>query len=201
MKKCPPGVICIENVSLTFILIILFIVCYLLHCMIKKSHQHDNISSPNVIVNQQPNNINPNSILNYPYSNVVTKDVLMNPYSPPLKDERYAIPVNVSTNVGVVDTSYRQVGILTPLNDTPKDQILSLMGRPLYVNRDLWQYYTISNQRNNVKLPISVNGKSGSNEYGVSKLFSGDTVYVEGMNTPYKITIYDNDTIKYIPFV
>ena len=29
----------------------------------------------------------------------------------------------------------------------------------------------------------------------------GDTVYIEGINEPYKITVYDNDTIKYLPFV
>ena len=111
------------------------------------------------------------------------------------------IPINVSTNVGAVDTSYRQVGILTPLNGTNQNNILPLMGRPLFTNRQKYQYYTISNQHNNVKLPVSVRGRSGTNEYGVDEIFNGDNVYIEGYNDAFKVTIYDNDTIKYIPFL
>ena len=138
-------------------------------------------------------------------------DVLLNPYSPPLRDDRYfvphlnyippgTIPINVSTNIGSVDTTYRQVGIMTPLNGNEKNNILPLMGRILFSRRDLWNYYTISNQHNNVKLPISVKGKSALNENGVDKIYNGDTVYVEGVNDAYKVTIYDNDTIRYLPF-
>jgi hypothetical protein len=138
--------------------------------------------------------------------------VLLNPYSPPLRDERYLIPqlniippgtvpINVSTNVGAVDTSYRQVGILNPSNKPNKDNVLPLMGRPVFTNRDKWQYYTIGNQHNNIKLPIIVKGKSGLNEYGVDRLYNGDTIYIEGLNDVYRATIYDNDTIKYLPFI
>jgi hypothetical protein len=134
----------------------------------------------------------------------------MNPYAPPLNDERYLIPemlnippgripINISTNVGAVDTSYRQVGILTPLNGVNK--ILPLMGRPLFVNRDKWQYYTLSDQNNSIKLPVVKNGKSCTNEYGCDKLYNGDTIYVEGYNQAFKVTSYDTDTIKYLPFI
>jgi hypothetical protein len=58
-----------------------------------------------------------------------------------------------------------------------------------------------SNQHNNVKLPISRNGRSCTNEYGCDKLYNGDTVYIDGVNEAYKITVYDNNTIKYLPFV
>ena len=113
------------------------------------------------------------------------------------------VPINVSTNIGAVptETAYRQMGIMTPLNGVSKDNILPLMGRPLFTNRDKWQYYTISNQHNNVKLPISFKGRSALNDYGVDQIFNGDTVYVEGYNDAFKITIYENDTIKYLPFI
>jgi hypothetical protein len=93
------------------------------------------------------------------------------------------------------------MGIMTPLNGTSKDNILPLMGRPLFTNRDKWQYYTISNQHNNVKLPISFKGKSALNDYGVDQIFDGDTIYVEGYNEPFRVTVYENDTIKYLPFI
>jgi hypothetical protein len=52
-----------------------------------------------------------------------------------------------------------------------------------------------------MRLPVSRNGRSCTNEYGCDKLFTGDTVYVEGINEAYRVTLYDNDTIKYLPFI
>lgn len=219
MKKCPPGVICIENYSMFFLIICVVIVVYLIYT---------NASGQNIVVNNKPSEkivIKENQrdnvswlggfIPSWPYSNFIpplTSDPLLNPYNPPLRDERYfvhgfngvppgAVPINVSTNIGAVDTSYRQVGILTPLNGSSKDSIMPLMGRPLFTNRDKWQYYTTSNQYNNVKLPISRAGRSCTNEYGCDKLYNGDSVYIEGVNEAYKVTAYDNNTMKYLPFV
>ena len=219
MKKCPPGVICIENYSMFFLIICVVIVMYLIYT---------NASGQNIVVNNKPSEkivIKENQrdnvswlggfIPSWPYSNFIpplTSDPLLNPYNPPLRDERYfvhgfngvppgAVPINVSTNIGAVDTSYRQVGILTPLNGSSKDSIMPLMGRPLFTNRDKWQYYTTSNQYNNVKLPISRAGRSCTNEYGCDKLYNGDSVYIEGVNEAYKVTAYDNNTMKYLPFV
>jgi hypothetical protein len=210
-KKCPPGVICIENVTMFFLVIIIIIIVYLIYIsLIKKENKQklvinvDKPNDPSYIINQQPN---------YPYNNIPVNDVLMNPYVPPLRDERYFIPeivpvrrgmvpINVSTNPGSVDTNYRQMGILTPLhNNSKKDKILPLMGRPLLVNRDKWQYYTMSDQNNSVKLPIIHKGRSCTNEYGCDQLYNGDRVYVEGYNQAFKITIYENDVIKYIPYL
>jgi hypothetical protein len=205
MKKCPPGVICIENITFVLLLIIMLTLSYLIYTNInksikerKKEKENEDEITYNII--QTPN---------YPYNNFPVKDVLLNPYVAPYKDERYlipeltrnSIPINISTNIGAVDTNYRQLGILTPLNITSKDNILPIMGRPLFTSRDKWQYYTISNQHNNVKLPISVKGKSALNDYGVDQLYNGDTVYVEGYNEAFKATIYENDTIKYLPYI
>jgi hypothetical protein len=52
-----------------------------------------------------------------------------------------------------------------------------------------------------VKLPVSVNGRSGLIEYGVDKIYNGDTIYVEGYEQAFKATIYENDTIRYMPFI
>ena len=218
MKKCPPGVICVENYSMFFFIICIAIIVYLIY---------NNVQGQNIIVNNRPSekivikdtqreNVGVRSwfgsfMPSWPYNNL-SSDPLLNPYAPPLRDERYfvhgfnsiptgAIPINISTNVGAVDTTYRQLGILTPTNGTSKDNIIPLMGRPLFTNRDKWQYYSTSNQHNNVKLPVSRAGRSCTNEYGCDKLYNGDTVYIEGANETYRVTMYDNDTIKYLPFV
>ena len=214
MKKCPKGVICIENISMIVILLFVIIIVYLMYVVINKQNiQITNQTNDKVVIKEEKNNGSYGSWFypNYPYNNI-PENVLLNPIYPPLNDERYivpslnyippgTIPINVSTNVGAVESSYRQVGILTPLNSTSKDNILPLMGRPVFIRRSLWNYYTISNQHNNVKLPISVKGRSGLNDNGVDQLYSGDTVYIEGANEVYKVTIYENSTIKYIPFI
>jgi hypothetical protein len=217
MKKCPPGVVCIENYSMFFIVICFFILSYIIYTtVIRQSIVVNNSPSEKIVIKDTSReNIGLGGgffsglVPSWPYTNL-SSDVLLNPYSPPLRDERYlipsrtlvpsgAIPINVSTNIGAVDTQYRQLGILTSTNS--KGKIIPLMGRPLFTNRDKWQYYTMSDQHNSMKLPISRNGKSCTNEYGCDKLYNGDTVYVEGVNEPYKITVYDNDTIKYLPFI
>jgi hypothetical protein len=215
MKKCPPGVICVENITLLLLFIILLVLGVFIYM--------NALTNKNIIVND---NISLNEsgkqisslglpswgLPSWPYNNLPEKDVLMNPYAAPYKDERYfvpeltytppgTVPINISTNIGAVDTTYRQMGIITPLNGTTTNNILPLMGRPLFTNRNKWQYYTISNQHNNVKLPISFKGKSALNDYGIDQIFDADTIYVEGYNEPFRVTIYENDTIKYLPFV
>jgi len=217
MKKCPPGVICIENYSMFFIVICVLILMYIIYTtIIKQSIVVNNSPSEKIIIKDTTReNAGFNSLLggwipSWPYTNLPS-DPLLNPYAPPLRDERYfvpsygrtvppgVVPINISTNIGAVDTQYRQLGIMTATNS--KGRIIPLMGRPLFTNRDKWQYYTMSDQNNSMKLPVSRNGKSCTNEYGCDKLYNGDTVYIEGINEPYRITVYDNDTIKYLPFI
>ena len=219
MRKCHPGVICIENITILilFISLIIFLIVFF-------RTQSSPINNSEKIIIKEKNDYIPSSNnyssgfgfgffprYNYGYTNL-PNDILLNPYTPPLKDERYivpsveyippgTIPINISTNIGAVDTNYRQLGILTPLNGPNKDNILPLMGRPLFTSRQKFQYYTTSNQQNNIKLPLSVKGRSGTNEYGVDELFTGDTVYIEGANEVYKVTVYYNATIKYIPAI
>jgi len=212
MKKCPPGVICIKNLTMFFVMLAIILVFYVIYSSLfkQKIEINNNTHPTEKIIVKENSGFNGwfGGMPNFPYNNLAS-DVLLDPYAAPLRDERYMIPqlnggrvpINISTNVGAVDTSYRQVGILTPLKGTSKDNVLPLMGRPVFSNRDMWQYYCISNQHNNVKLPIKVNGKNASNEYGVNKIFGSDVVYVEGANEPYKTTIYENDVIKYLPFI
>jgi len=150
------------------------------------------------------------------------KDMLNNPYVPPLKNENIYtsygdvrpdvalqhgnVPINISTRH--YDASYRQVGFLSPEaggngahGNTLKDNLIPLMGRPLDRSRDKWNFYSINNSNNSLKLPIVHKGKSCTNEYGCDNLYNGDTVYVEGLKQPFKVTMYDTDTMKYLPFV
>ena len=204
MARCPPGVICIENFTIVLLIIVIGVFFLFFHVQNNSSQ----INQEKIIIKESPirqTGIFPNP--SYSFSNIA-KDVLMNPYVPPLKDDRYipsdssdprGIPINIATQGSQRNTAYRQVGILTRTNGP--ETILSLMGRPLISNRDKWQYYTISDKQSPVKLPITNKGKSCMNEYGCDDLYNGDTVYVEGYNDAFKVTIYDNDSPQYIPYL
>jgi hypothetical protein len=200
-KKCAPGVICIENITLFFIILLVIVCAIAIY----------SYSSPrSQMVSNFAQTASFLRVPNIPYTNLDTPDVLRDPYVPPLRDERYmnvipvnpVVPINVSTNPGSVDTTYRQVGILTPVSNKDNSaKILPLMGRPLFVNRDTWQYYSMSDQNNSVKLPVMQKGKSCTNEYGCNRILNGDNVYVKGYNESFTATMYEEDTIRYLPFL
>lgn len=197
--------ICINNTSLFLIFLIVLMILAFFYMIINKPINIKDTNNIRIETSEPTGRyINP-LVPSWPYTNLPANDVLLNPYAPPLSDERYmvsnVVPINVPTNIGAVSATYRQMGILTPAQGSSADKILPLMGRPLFVNRDKWNYYTISNQHNNVKLPIIFKKKNGLNDYGVDQIYNGDMVYVEGYQHSFKATIYENDTIRYLPFL
>ena len=199
-KRCPPGVLCIENVTIMFICVILLIVGGGLYMC------RGRIGS-----NTRPSNTRPavsNNIIleNRREEKGVGNDVFYDLYKEPVRDDRCvtggfdvrgAIPINVSTQ-GCGNAKYRQVGILT--RHGGKDEtILPLMGRPLFPNRDKWNFYTMNDKNNMIKLPVKVKGRSGTSEVGCDNVYSGDLVFVEGYNEAFKVTTYENDVMRYLP--
>lgn len=221
MAKCPPGVICFENFTFVYVIIALLVIIYFMYT--KQMYDNSGINkTDNYNVHRVNMNEHTHSYQNTnPFFGVFPKpgpshsftnaqnDVLLNPYTPPLKDERIimtndmrgdvrgGIPINVNTRA--VDTNYRQVGLLKRMNGP--EMLLPLMGRPRYVSRDKWQYYTMSDNNNQVKLPVSFKSKSCTSEYGCDEISNGDTVYVDGLNATFQVTMYDNATMQYLPFV
>ena len=197
-RKCPPGVICIENITAIFLVsIISVVIAYYFYILKINKVKNTPIVEREMVVSMPPPPFPPR-IFSPPVN------VLTNPYTPPLKDGGWfptgvgfngGVPINIKTRG--FDNSYRQTGILTRSNG--RETILPLMGRPLHINRNKWQFYTISD--NNIKLPISRNGKSCTSEYGCDNLYNGDSVYIEGYNDTFNVTIYDNYEPRYIPYL
>ena len=231
-KKCPPGVICIENMTLVFIVSFVLLVSYFGYNRLINYTQNSNRSLSNNIAynlnvetrdstkNQSNTGLYPQP--GYSYSNI-ENDVLLNPYQAPLRDNsRFPnnnnnnnsftkkMPINVATQS--YDTNYRQIGILTR-NSGDKETIIPLMGRPLIANRDKWNFYTMSENNNMLKLPVSLlknKAKTScqSNTYtkcmgqnGCDDLYTGDIVHVDGYNDSFKVTTYENNAPQYIPYI
>jgi hypothetical protein len=206
--KCMPGVICVENYTILFMFAILGIALYFLfvHNKGNKSQQSNHHNHSTMMQMQSIPTVGWMGGL----SSIPTRsDPFNDPYAPPLKldmpfyttptipDIRGAIPINIKTRG--TNTEFRQVGILTRKNGTD-DMILPLMGSRLMTGRDKWTYYTISNNGNiNTKLPISVAGRSCTNEYGCDEIYNNDSVYVEGYKDVFDATVYENGTFSYIP--
>lgn len=216
-----------NTISLLSIVAIAALAMFAIHYLYKQQRHHAQSQSMMTIgemiapvsadaVGGGGGNIGSGGMLNFgPGQPVKNEDVLMNPYVPPLRDNtsmgvgggdsRLRLRVNVPTQS--IDTTYRQVGILTRphhgggSNGDGHNVMLPLMGRPLFTNRDKWNFYTMNDKNNAIKLPVIIKGKSGTNEYGCDNVYSGDTVYVEGYNDAFKVTIYDNATVRYLPIL
>ena len=198
-KTCPPGFICVENMSITLVIII-FLLAFIVYL---KFIANNSSSDQKVVYVEEKKNF----MQNMPFIHTMMhSNILQNPFSPPLKQNRYfdtassdirgGVPINVPTR-GFRD-EYKQVGILT--RDMGKETILPVMGRRLYTNNSKWQYYTMTDKSNSIRLPMSHNGKSCTSEYGCDEL-NGDTVYVEGYKDAFKVTIYENSAPRYIPYL
>ena len=198
-RRCPPGVLCIENVTIMFICVIFVIVGGWFSIRKNSFNQMHTKDNNNIMVLSPPTT--------FPVEKGVGNDVFFDIYKAPLRDDRCmtgggsdirgSIPINVSTQ-GCDDAKYRQVGILTRYGG--KDEtILPLMGRPLFTRRDKWNFYTLNDKNNMIKLPVKVNGNSGTSEYGCDNVYNGDIVFVEGYNDAFKVTTYDNDIVRYLP--
>jgi hypothetical protein len=236
VRKCPPGVLCFENVTLVVIVVIVIGIAMYAHSRVfghahghSHGHAHGHAHGHGTVLLESTDPLS-NSLdfgIGGPSSN---QDVLLNPYVPPLRDNSVGatrpiydirggvetihygyhgsysggggggggVRVNVPTRS--VDTTYRQVGILTRSGGGQQETILPLIGRPLFTNRDKWQFYSLSDKNNAIKLPVIINGKSGTGEYGCNNVSTGDMVYVEGYNDAFRVTAYDSASLRYLPF-
>ena len=230
VKRCPPGVFCFENVTLVIVAVIVIGVGIYAHSRFfgppYGHHGGPHHGGPVLLESTDPLANSLDFGIGGPSS---SQDVLLNPYVPPLRDNSVGatrpiydirggvetihygehggygggggggggVRVNVPTRS--VDTTYRQVGILTR-SGGQQETILPLIGRPLFTNRDKWQFYTLSDKNNAIKLPVIINGKSGTGEYGCNNVSTGDMVYVEGYNDAFRVTAYDSASLRYLPF-
>ena len=202
-KKCAPGILCIENYTLLFFTFLIIVILYFMYIKYTKNlNLRFNSSTSSNSSNRNYNSyITP--FLGNGYSNK-ENDVLLNPYSAPMRDDRiynnsnYSGPklaINIPTQS--INTEYRQIGILTRVNGP--ETILPLLGRPLFTNKDKWNFYTMNDKNGMIKLPLRFKNKSCTSSQGCDNVYSGDTVYVEGYSDIFRVTVYDNNTLEYIP--
>lgn len=156
---------------------------------------------------------------------LINKDYerVINPLEPPerrnfymqssgLEMERLVAPRGIPINIPTrgYTGGIMQVGVLhkeevtddsKKIGQNTEPVILPLFGRPTYNGSNKWSYYTSTDKMNQVKLPISNKNKVCNSEYGCDELYDGDTVSVPAYNGDFKVSIYEFDKPRYIPYV
>ena len=116
------------------------------------------------------------------------------------------VRVNIATRGPTPKIS--QIGILSKMthsNDTgpgsdAEAHILPLLGRRTYNRSNKWVYYTATDKYNQVRIPISHNGRDCGGEYGCDEIMDGETITIPELNGSFEAKIYENTSLQYIPY-
>jgi cell division protein FtsL len=108
------------------------------------------------------------------------------PTQPPTSITTETNTINLSTNINV--------------NTDSNNSVLPLYGRRLWNGSDMWNYYVLNENYNQVRLPLTINGKDSMDEYGIKELYDNDTVFLPSQGKKYTVKIYEKDDYRYIPY-
>ena len=120
-----------------------------------------------------------------------TQIPIPNPMSPINISDNNIAPINMSTRGPLGQP--QQVGAIYKILGN-ENQVYPLYGRKKYPNGDKWEYYTTIGQYG-VKMPII--RRNTHDELGTN-----DLVFIQGQRrAPYRVTMYENDSPEYIPYI
>ena len=118
------------------------------------------------------------------------------------------VPINISTRGETPEV--QQLGMLTKTSHSDstsgvpgtdvESHILPLYGRKTYNRSSKWVYYTATDKFNQVRIPISNNGRNCDSEYGCDELMDGSTITIPELNGSFTVKLYENKKFYYIPY-
>lgn len=111
------------------------------------------------------------------------------------------VPVNVRTRGGL--DQYAQVGVIaTAVDDETSSppRILPLFGRPTYGGSHKWNFYTTTDGYHLLQIPIFYKNRNCTTEYGCDEVSDGDYVRVEEYGGTFRVRMYENDQLRYLPW-
>lgn len=201
-KKCIPGLFCIENMTMFLLFVVSIILVYLYYANVAKPGKSGAGISSSVVMVSGP-----------PLANIAMDPQRLSSWSGPLPPPegpasmyeeasiRHSLPIPTPVATRGYPSNYSPIGVLARTTGSG-DMVMPLMGRPSVTGRNNYQYYTMTTTGNlNTRLPVSVNGKSCTSEYGCGEISNGDVIYVDGLNDTFRATIYENDMFSYVPSV
>jgi hypothetical protein len=212
---------------LTLVCIILLVIAmvYIAYKLYDKNNENGDGSASSMMNNRKSNPIDVNVNINDKYNShggaMSSSEYLgrralnriINPLLPPERDYEvaYGVPINLPSR-GYPPASYQQLGVLTKItpadsssnvtiNSDDKNGIIPLMGKPTFNGSRKWTYYTATDNYNMLKLPIAVNGRNCTDDLGCDELYEGDSITIPQTGNTYKVSIYNYDKPRYIPYL
>ena len=224
--SCPPNMLCINYSHSIALLILVFLLLFYLytkyqHTSNQNSYLKNNMNQKiNILSKKIQNNNNNNNVINntspnrQPNQNELYNEIRNKLNETPQNDDIFEEPrknidgvrVNIATRGPTPKIS--QIGILSKMthsNDSgpgsdPEAHILPLLGRKTYNRSNKWVYYTATDKYNQVRIPISHNGRDCGGEYGCDEIMDGETITIPELNGSFKAKIYENTSLHYIPY-
>ncbi len=219
--SCPPNMLCINYSHSIALLILVFLLLFYLytkyqHTSNQNSYLKNNMNQKINILSKkiENNNINNTSPNRQPNQNELYNEIRNKLNETPQNDDIFEEPRKTTDGVRVniatrgPTPKITQIGILSKMthsNDSgpgsdPEAHILPLLGRRTYNRSNKWVYYTATDKYNQVRIPISHNGRDCGGEYGCDEIMDGDSITIPELNGTFKAKIYENTSLHYIPY-
>ena len=222
-NQCPTGQLCFNREI--FMLVAVFVLVLSIYGYSKSESLSQVLSIPSQNINE-PLTINTNTpikladpspvrnmqieigeVVQSPRQNYQQKQIhraearIYDPLIAPARVDpyQYGVPVNVPTRG--VTSSYQQIGALYSESNSSKPQILPLFGKPIHPGASKWLYYTSTSDFQSVKIPIHRNGRKCQGDFGCEEIYEGDQVNVHPYRCKFKVSLYDLEKPRYLPYV
>lgn len=225
-NQCPPGQLCFNREIFMLVAVFIFVLAIYGHS--RSEHSSSGVSQPETppqAINE-PMTVSSTRIQQReaPQSSSIQVDLsttepvqtaptyhsqqiqraearLYNPLMPPARADPYqfGVPVNIPTR-GMV-SSYQQIGALYSEGRQGKPQILPLFGKPIHPGASKWLYYTSTSDYQSVKIPIHRDGKKCQGDFGCEEVYEGDLVNVHPYRCKFRVSLYDLEKPRYLPYV
>ena len=209
--KCPTGFFCFNKYSFIYIaLILIVLIVYRVNLYNDKNNEKnsDLIKENSKFIHTVNNILNNIKLENQIKQDVIKKeieikkkksyDTVYDPLSPPERQHTTnKIAINIPTRGEV--KNYQQVGIL--IEEGSNERILPLYGKPTYPGSRQWLYYTNTEDRNMIKLPIVYKNKQCQGDYGCDEIYDNEKIYIEALKKNFNTNLYKFDKPRYIPYI
>lgn len=228
MNTCPPNMLCIQYSHTIFLIVLIFIVLFYGYTRYQNVYTKNKYlvkivkDKSNCNVNNT-NNENNLEIKNYIEKKFIEKELNKNDLYDSIREKLNTrtnndifeeptktvdgVRVNIATRGPTPQIT--QLGILSKMDHTNSEgpgsdaeaHVLPLLGRKTYNRSNKWVYYTATDKYNQVRIPISHNGRDCGGEYGCDEIMDGDTITIPELNGSFRAKIYENTSLHYIPYI
>ena len=205
-RSCPPGVLCLSNTRVYFIVAIGLLITgylfYIANTPVRVQQQQQQHQQQQQQQQQQPQQ-QQQSATNIYVSGGRGGDDRYTRAPEPLRIlggqglgfSTTALPFNIPTQG--YPPSFSSVGIIT----TEDGQVLPLYGRPSTYTSDRYNYYTRTDTYNPVPLPVKFEKRDCMDDTGCQEVFSKDKVHISALGKEATAQIFKFDAPKYMPTI